>query len=197
MKNLLLLCCLLTIASLATGQKKEYSCTISRKDYSKFHVTSSDRDSILLSKDSIGDRILQSDLYYKIIKGKGGKKDTFGIKERHKRYLISSQSDTLLTIRDNYKLILTPNLNSIKREYTPYGWKYVDEESNTICELHLLWNNSYWNYTIKYFKEGDDVEALNKFIMLNLVRLAYNRSKCNCDSGDDNFWFLMWAASQK
>jgi hypothetical protein len=177
-KFLIIVCTILGSINLTTAQIKELSCIISREDYTNFYVVSKTNDSIFVSKDSLGDRFIAANTHYKIIDGKGGRKDIRGDRERNKRYLINSNRDTLAVIKNDNEIIQINDSIIIRREETDYGWKYADNNGNVICDLYLLWNNTTWNYTIKYYDAGDYIEKLNKVILLSMVTMADYRSEC-------------------
>jgi hypothetical protein len=205
MKKYLIIGCLaLGFINLATAQNKELYCVISRQDFTNFYVVSKTNDSIFASKDSLGDRFIAAKMHYKIIDGKGGKKDLNGDRERNKRYLINSNGDTLAVIK-NENDIIQINDSIISRVETDYGWKYVNNKGKVICDLYLLWNKTTWNYTIKFYDEGDYIEKLNKVIILSLVNMADYRSACPSEDNvvDDltnatnNLWFVLWLTKKE
>jgi hypothetical protein len=203
-KSFFIIFFILGFFNLTTAQIKELSCIISREDYKNFYVTSRGKDSIFVSKDSLGDRFIAAKMRYKIIDGKGGKKDLKGDRERNKRYLVSSNGDSLAVIKNDNDIIQV-NDSIINREQTDYGWKYVNSKGKIICDLYLLWNNTTWNYTIKYYDEGDYIEKLNKVILLSMVTMADYRSKCPSEDNtvDDllnstsNIWFILYMTQKK
>jgi hypothetical protein len=197
MKNIVLI---FLGAILFTGnliaQTETIKVLIPRSDYTNFSIIDSNNDTVFLSKNEDG-RILQMDLTYKIIPGKGRVKDYKGEKEKNKNYLVNSIGDTLLTLRESQKIVEFKDSTCYFRKLTSNGWEYVDSNGATVCEIELLWNDSVWSYELNYLKSGQNIEGLKKVNMLNLVRLAYYRSKCNCESDDDDddFWFIMWLTS--
>lgn len=175
--------------SLAQAEIIEVS--ISRKDYSCFYVIDSNKDSILLTKEG-QHTVLKNDQFYKIIKGKGKKKDVYGTRERNKRYLVSSSEDTLATLSENNKKIEFKDSTSLYRELTPEGWKYTNTANKTLCEIELYWNNSTWKYTLKYYDSSENIETLKKVNLLSMVNMAYNRSNCDCKKNEnENLWLMM------
>lgn len=175
------------------AQLETISIEIPRDNYNNIIIIDSDKDTILLTKEN-DERLLQTNTSYKIVNGSGRQKDYKGERERNKQYLLNSMGDTLLTLRESQKTIEFKDSICLFMKRTKNGWKYIDAYDTTVCELELFWNNSFWRYELKYFKSNQYIEDLKKVNMLNLVRLAYNRSKCNCEksSDDDDFWFIMW-----
>ena len=114
-KSFFIIFFILGFFNLTTAQIKELSCIISREDYKNFYVTSRGKDSIFVSKDSLGDRFIAAKMRYKIIDGKGGKKDLKGDRERNKRYLVSSNGDSLAVIKNDNDIIQV-NDSIINRE---------------------------------------------------------------------------------
>ncbi len=195
MKKLFLLSFLfLSLHRFSLAQNKTLTCLIPRNDYSTFYVVNAaNQDSILLTtSNGLRGSIVLAGLHYEVIYGQGRKRDRFGEREKHKKYLIRSKQDTLLTIRNNNTLIQFGNSEFITRENSHDGWKYTNEEGKTLCKLNLLWNKTKWNYTIHYFEENEKTRVLNKLIMSSLVEMAYYKSDCDCeDDDDDDFWLTL------
>ncbi len=197
MKKIVLLLGLSLFANYLLAQLETISVSIPRDDYSNFSIINSNNDTIFLTLDN-DDRILKTDLTYKIVRGKGRTKDYKGDRERNKQYLINSKHDTILTLRESQEIIEFKDLTCIFRERTPNGWRFLDSNNTTVCEMNLLWNDAVWFYELKYYKSNQNIEDLKKVNMLNLVRLAYYRSQCHCECEDDyedDFWFIMWLTS--
>ena len=191
-RSIFILIVILSYGSPLFAQIETIKVSISRTDYTNFSIIDSNNDTIFLTKEN-DKRILQMDMTYKIVAGKGRQKDYKGEREKNKQYLINSMGDTLLTLRESQKTIEFKDSTCFFRERTPNGWKFSDSNNTTVCEIELFWNDSVWLYELRYYKSNQNTEDLKKVNMLNLVRLAYYRSKCNCESSDDDdFWFIMW-----
>jgi len=164
--------------------------TISRTDHSSFYVTDAKNDSTLLTFED-QNRVLIQDLVYKIIPGTGRKKDPKGDREKHKEYLVNSIGDTLLTLREKQKTIELNDSISVYRQRTENGWIYLDSNNHLVSEIILSWNEQEWSFILYYYHSGQAIEYLKKIHMLSLVRMAKYRSKLNCNSCDNDFWFTM------
>lgn len=196
MKKITLSTLLLLFTFSLFSQTSEYSCIISRDNYDQFHLVNANKDTLFISIDSLDDRILESALTYKIIRGKGRTKDNWGFKERKKKYLVSSNQDTLLSLFNNNTFLLTVDSIPIERERTPNGWVYYYEnDSLPICEVDLHWNEASWQYTVRNYEEGNTIDLINKAVQISMVNMAYHRSKCECDDEETNFWFIMYLAA--
>jgi hypothetical protein len=182
----------------AMAQTSQYSCTISRKDYSQFHVYDS-KDSVYLFKDSTNNRVLSSENEYRLVEGRGMKRDSFKERERNKKYMVSSAGDTVATLRTTkyqFDQIQLDDGSLVMKKFTSTGWAYLNSSGDTLTDVSLLWNKSTWNYTVTNYEEGDHMDLLNKVIMLNMVRNAYNSSKSSCPKNDyfdtNNLWFTLY-----
>lgn len=187
----------LTLSFSATlfAQSTEYFSSISRENPQNYQVLNSNQDSIIIQHKKEEISLIQGQNNYFLIDGEGREKDAYKVRERNKKYLISSQNDTLLVVRNSSQIEVLDKLQ-IKTEKTTQGWNYLDSENNLICELEFLWNKSQWRFSLKNHQQGDEVEALNKFIMLSLSNLARKEMASEKSKNDDSdFWFIMWAAS--
>ena len=192
MKKIVLLFGLILCVYYAIAQLETISISIPRDNYINISIIDSNNDTIFLTKEK-DKRILQMDMTYKIIAGKGRGKDYRGERERNKQYLVNSKGDTLLTLRKSQKTIEFKDSTCFFMERTQNGWKFSDSNDTIVCEIELLWNDSVWQYELNYYKSNQYIDDLKKVIMLNLVRWADYRSKCSCESSDDDdFWFIMW-----
>ena len=179
------------------SQVQEFSCVIDRSDHSNIEIIDHG-DTSFLKSDSANKVAYEGlKVSYQFAWGKGRKRDVNGYKERNKLYLVGSNSDTLLFTAEGNTLIYMDDTTVVERIKTDFGWQYIQQKDSTVlCEIDLLWNNSSWNYNIKYFESNQNVAKLKKAVSLSLLGMAKKRSKCKCDDGDDDtLFFVLWAAS--
>jgi hypothetical protein len=188
-------CFILSLLTISIAQPSQYSCVISRNDYKKTFIVSSEGDSLLLSNDSLNFLSKQKEKNCFFIKGKGHKKDKYGNRERHKLYLINFLKDTLATIIDDGEIIRIRG-NMYYRKQTESGWEYQRNGNDVVCTANLLWNDNTWNYDIKFTREDISTDILKKVIFLSMTEMAYYRSKCPQTDSDvfltSDIWFLLW-----
>lgn len=196
MKTYLILALTFFLSANYFSQTEQFSCFIDRQDFTNIVVVNGE-DSTYLTKDNQNKRVFnESEVSYKFAYGKGREKDVNGIRERKKRYVVSSNQDTLLYTLWGGSTIQLNDSIKVERIKTDYGWQYIQEDSTVLCELDLMWNESSWNYNIQFFNPDEKTEKLKKVVMLSLVEMAAKRSKCKCDDGDDDtLFFVLWAAS--
>jgi hypothetical protein len=185
------------VINFSLAQSKEYSCIIDRKDFKNIVIKSDNGETYQLSNDSLNQNLNNNK--FKLVKGKGNKKDKNGIKENSKIYLIKNDNDTMSSIINEE--ICIKNQKFI-RTITKNGWNFININGDTICEMNLLWNNNFWNYDIKFSKIDSSTIILEKILFLSMVDLAHERSKSIDKQQDDdyfntnNIWFVLWILGQ-
>lgn len=196
MKNILVLFFSFILFSNSFSQDSLYSCNISRDDYSMVLITNTSNDSIILSIEDDGNKVSEMEKYYFIRRGEGRKKDQYGDREKWKKYLFNQDSDTLITIRNNSTLYQIGDSIVFRKEKTQEGWKFLNDKNEIVCNIKLMWNDAMWSFEIENLEKSKNLELLNRAIMLSLVNMATSKSKCECEeTGDDDFWFIMWVTS--
>lgn len=193
MKTLVLSLSLFSLTLLSNAQEKNLTVEISRSDPSTIEVTDNGSKYVIKPNDQ---QLSSNDLYYQISRGKGGQKDKKGIRERRKRYLITSQNDTLATIQDKVDKINIGN-NSVYRKKSENGWVYLNEENDTLYTADLYWNENKWKYHLKTQQNSEIQETLHKVVLLSLVEMAQKRSKTDCDDYDtfSSLWYILYIAT--
>lgn len=176
MKKHLLLAQLLFLFVTNFSQSREYKCVISRLDKSKVKLSNLDLQYEYPEMNQYSHYITRKNLY-KATYGKGRKRDSRGIKEKHKLYLIDNKKDTLgAAYRDQ---VLIDKNTSYKIAETDFGWQYIRSDSIVVCEVDLVWNHVTWHYHIKFFEQHEKTIKLNKIILFSLTRMAMKKSACN------------------
>lgn len=113
---------------------------------------------------------------YSIKKGKGKQKDFRGIKEKRKSYLITPNLDTAYFTEKNVFNLYVNDSITIEIVSTDFGWQFLNQKDEVICETDLLWNNVQWNYYMRYYKGGEEGKAVKEYLTMNMVSLAKGRS---------------------
>lgn len=196
MKKHVLIALLALLSTSYYSQNEELTCFIDRNDFTNIYVVNGQYTNFLSKNDKNRRIIDDSEVIYQYAYGKGKERDVNGICERRKKYLISSNQDTLLYTLYGGSRIQLNDSTRVERIRTDYGWQYLQNDSTVLCELDFMWNESSWSYNIIFFNTTQETENLNKAVMLSLVKLAGERSKCDCtETEDDSFYFILWAAS--
>jgi len=192
MKHILLCIFLLGAVLIVTAQKTNTTVEISRFNHSLIKVNDSNTEYSIRTKDQT---LNDPQLYYEFSRGKGGEKDTKGIRQRNKKYLISSNKDTLATLLTKEDEIIIEG-STIAQLETEDGWMYLDEQNDTLYTIDLFWNIEKWKYNLEAANTDHICNTLNKIVLLSLVDMAQERSKTDCD--DNNFvdlWFLLYVSA--
>lgn len=198
MKNLYSTLFLFT-TSIFTFAQNQHTVEISRNDYSIIESTYAGTKYTLNSKQYVFKesdyQITEGNNAYKLIYGKGGEKDLAGVRERNKKYLINSFSDTIATIIDKNQEVLIQNTRfSIVKN--AQGWNYINEKNETEFSVELFWNKAKWVYTFTYPPNSQISNDLHKVVLLSLVDKAKNLSAPKDDQDLlTNTWFILYLAS--
>lgn len=165
------------------SQSREYKCVISRLDMTKVKLTNLDLQYEYPEMNQYSHYITRKNLY-KATYGKGRKKDSRGIKEKHKLYLIDNRRDTLGAAYRNQILIDKNTTYEIVE--TDLGWQYVRSDSIVVCEVDLVWNHVTWYYHVKFFEQHEKTIKLNKIILFSLTRMAMKKSACVTEESEES-----------
>ena len=182
----------LLLATITFAQKSTLEINISREDYSITEINTADEKLTLIET---GSTLATKGDKYEFARGKGGDKDEFGIKERRKKYLLNSNQDTIATLLHKERQIKIQNTTLNIEKTESGGWEYISPEGELYCSLDLFWNKSTWKYTLNFEKGNAITEVLQKAILLTMVGMAAEESKCDSDDSDSVLWFSLYALS--
>ncbi len=193
MKILVLSLSLFSFSLLCKAQESNVIVEISRSNPSAIEVIDKNTKYSIQPNDQ---QLNDGELHYEISRGKGGQKDQKGVRERNKRYLITSQKDTLAIIQKKSESIIIGNTVVYKKE-TEDGWNYVNEANDTLYTADLFWNKEKWRYHLKSNTNNEVQETLNKVVLLSLVDMAAKRSNTDCDDDDflSSLWYILYITS--
>lgn len=182
----------LLVATLTFAQKSTLEVNISREDYSITEINTPNEKFTLIET---GNTLATQGDKYEFSRGKGGDRDESGIRERQKNYLLNSNQDTIAIFLHKEEQIKIQNtvLNIEKTE--DGGWEYISPEGELYCSLVLFWNKSTWKYTLNLEKKNSVTEVLQKVILLSLVNMAIEESKCDSNDSNSALWFSLYALS--
>lgn len=182
-----LLFMLVTVFSFAQFTTK--TCVLF-KNKDDFSVVDHHGDSTLVSKVKWNKYNIENQGVFEIANGKGLKKDTDGIREWNKKYLVKNEMDTLLTLHKHEDRLIMNDEISLHIEETDDGWKFLNEQNEVVYELELLWNHKKYVFTIQEHESSPEMKHLNQFILTSLPHLAEKRSTSEDEVFD--ILFIMW-----
>ncbi|MGB1040676.1 MAG: hypothetical protein ACPGVD_07375 [Flavobacteriales bacterium] len=156
-------------------QIQSYSCVIPKEACQEYFIVNEQLDSTKISKLKFGTIDINSKSYT-LKYGKGRERDFRGIKEKQKKYLIEPNGNKAYFTWKNDGNIYVNDSITIEIVPTNFGWQFVENDSIVICEADLLWNNVSWNYYIQYYELGEKAKAIKKYLSVNMVSMASERS---------------------
>lgn len=188
MKKIIFLALFILLSIISFSQIQEYSAIIYMEENPDYYVVSRTMDSSFINYSWKG--VSVNNLSYSIKKGKGNQKDFRGIKEKRKRYLITPKLDTAYFTEKYESKLYVNDLLTIEIVPTDFGWQFVNQKDEVICETDLLWNNLHWNYYMRYYRGGEEGKAVKEYLSMNMVSMAKERSGFQTETEEAGSFFL-------
>ncbi len=188
---LLLLCFSLS----AQAQVEVYVTGVRHDSRYPYKLISNEGDVIRVESNGDGGGMISEDGHQYFYKhGDGRKKDKFGFKEKHTRYLINENGERLLTYYVRANRFLIPDESWIKVINTETGWTFEDLEGNNIAILdYEIAYENYWEFEFTITQQNEYTDLFKKYMALAMPMWALHE-KLVAERGPLNVFAILEVA---
>lgn len=174
MKRTLFTLLSLCLAVAVQAQIQVYKTKIAKSTVYPFEIATSDGTLDVLSNGDGGGMLAILGERYQYASGQGMKKDKFGFREKHKRYLVNRQNERLLTYYHKEGKFMFPDGNWLHRHTTETGWVIEDLHGNAVVWLDLISDANTWDFELTTMREDENTETLVKFLAITMPMWAWH-----------------------
>ena len=170
----------------AQAQIQVYKTKISKSTVYPYEIAASDGTlDVLNNGDGVGMLAIFGERYQSVA-GQGMKKDQFGFREKHKRYLVNRQKEQLLTYYYKEGKFMFPDGNWMHKHNTETGWVIEDLHGNAVVWLDYISNVDTWEFELTTMREDENTQTMVKFLAIAMPMWAWHedtRSQDDLDLG--------------